>query len=100
MHESFLLNQILVSFNFLMFVVCGFRESMYVLVVFRCIEFSLWPNHWYDYHDSSFWLNEMFSVTSRPDITDLNNKNRENNNYAAFNKTSFPKSVENLKLLL
>ena len=33
MHESFLLNQILVSFNFLMFVVCGFRESMCVLVV-------------------------------------------------------------------
>jgi len=34
MHESFLLNQILVSFNFLMFVVCGFRESMCVFVVF------------------------------------------------------------------
>jgi len=33
MHESFLLNQILVSFNFLMFVVCGFRESMCVFVV-------------------------------------------------------------------
>ena len=33
MHESFLLNQILVSFNLLMFVVCGFRESMCVLVV-------------------------------------------------------------------
>jgi len=33
MHESFLLNQILVSFNFLMFVVCRFRESMCVLVV-------------------------------------------------------------------
>jgi len=34
MHESFLPNQILVSFNFLIFVVCGFRESMCVLVVF------------------------------------------------------------------
>jgi len=33
MHESFLLNQIIVSFNFLMFVVCGFRESICVLVV-------------------------------------------------------------------
>ena len=33
MHESLLLNQILVSFNFLMFVVCDFRESMRVLVV-------------------------------------------------------------------
>ena len=33
MHESPLLNQILVSFNFLMFVVCGFRENMCVLVV-------------------------------------------------------------------
>jgi len=33
MHESFLLNKILVSFNFLMLVVCGFRESMCVLVV-------------------------------------------------------------------
>ena len=33
MHESLLLNQILVSFNFLMLVVCGFRESMCVLVV-------------------------------------------------------------------
>ena len=33
MHESFLLNQILASFNFLIFVVCGFRESMCVLVV-------------------------------------------------------------------
>jgi len=32
MHESFLLNQILVSFNFLMFVVCGFKESMCVFV--------------------------------------------------------------------
>jgi len=28
MHESLFLNQILVSFNFLMFVVCDFRESM------------------------------------------------------------------------
>jgi len=33
MHESLLLNQILVSFNLLMFVVYGFRESMCVLVV-------------------------------------------------------------------
>ena len=32
MHESLLLNQILVSFNFLIFVVC-FKESMRVLVV-------------------------------------------------------------------
>jgi len=40
----------------MMFVVCGFRESMYVFVIFRCIEFSLWSNHWYDYHNSSFWL--------------------------------------------
>jgi len=39
----------------------------------------------------------MESVTSRQDITDLNNKNRENNKYAPFNKTSFPKSAENLK---
>jgi len=34
MHETFLLNQILVSFNFFMFVVYGFRESMCVFVVF------------------------------------------------------------------
>ena len=34
MHDSLLLNQILLSFNLLMFVVCGFRESMCVLVVF------------------------------------------------------------------
>jgi len=33
MYENFLLNQILVSFNFLIFVVCGFRESMHVFVV-------------------------------------------------------------------
>jgi len=33
MHESFLLNQILVSFHFLMFVVCGFRESICMLVL-------------------------------------------------------------------
>jgi len=40
MHESFLLNQILVLFNFLMFVVGDFRE--YVCACdFRCIEFSL-----------------------------------------------------------
>ena len=34
MHESLFLNQILVSFNFLMFIVCGFRESMHVLGVY------------------------------------------------------------------
>jgi len=40
MHESFLLNQVLVSFNFLMFVVGDFKE--YVCACgFRCIEFSL-----------------------------------------------------------
>jgi len=33
MHESLSQNQILVSFNFLMFVVYGFRESIHVLVV-------------------------------------------------------------------
>jgi len=33
MQESFLMNQIPVSFKFLMFVVYGFRESMYVLVI-------------------------------------------------------------------
>ena len=33
MHENLLLNQILLSFNLLIFVVCGFRESMCVLVV-------------------------------------------------------------------
>jgi len=33
MHESLLMNQILLSFNLLMFVVCGFRENIYVLVV-------------------------------------------------------------------
>ena len=33
MHESFILNQILISFNFLMFGVCGFRESICVFVV-------------------------------------------------------------------
>ena len=33
MHGSFLLNQILLSFNLLMFVVCYFKESMCVLVV-------------------------------------------------------------------
>jgi len=33
-HEILLLNQILLSFNLLMFVVCGFRESMCALVVF------------------------------------------------------------------
>jgi len=32
MHEN-LLNQILLSFNLLMFVVCDFRESMCMLVV-------------------------------------------------------------------
>ena len=34
MHESIFLNQILLSFNLLMFVVCDFRESMRVLMVF------------------------------------------------------------------
>jgi len=33
MHESLLLNQIFLSFNLLMFVICGFRENMCVLVV-------------------------------------------------------------------
>ena len=33
MHESILLNQIILSFNLLMFVVCDFRESMCMLVV-------------------------------------------------------------------
>ena len=49
-HEGFLLNQILVSFNFLMFVICGFRESMCVFAV------SVVLSHYYDYHDSFFWL--------------------------------------------
>jgi len=36
-----------------MFVVGDFRE--YVCACgFRCIDFSLWLNHCYDYHDSSF----------------------------------------------
>ena len=73
MHESPLLNQILVSFNFLMFVVCGFRESICVLVVFIvlsclcelitamiimillsvlawCLEFFFYIWHTYDYY--------------------------------------------------
>jgi len=33
MHESLLRNQILLSFNLMMFVVCDFRQSMRVLVV-------------------------------------------------------------------
>jgi len=33
MHESLLLNQIILSFNHVIFVVCDFRESMCVLVV-------------------------------------------------------------------
>jgi len=42
MHESFHLNQILVSFNFLMFVVCGFRESMSVVMVLERVCVCLW----------------------------------------------------------
>jgi len=73
MHENLLLNQILVSFNFLVFVVCGFRESMRVFVVSIilsclceliiamiimillsaltwCLEFFFYTQHTHDYY--------------------------------------------------